>query len=267
MILSRTNFDQLLDAVRNSRIDGPQSTANLSSTAPPAFSDPLVRNCLTATLPTPNRNDYPNIKFWTRSQWTETNSRFKSETKFDVDPTGSDTKPRKRNNYIETADGDLLNEEDMAKIRLTMRGAFQQLRRLELAPDTWTKICHLGRKLYLLTVCGVHPELTYCDSFWKAEQIAIDHFPSWYNNHIRIKKPDIKKEQVDSKCPLPKRGNPTPTDGIPSKKARTESNIQSESQDDNTDESIYYDPPASPTATTKANLGNDALVINNPLYV
>ncbi|KAG9225403.1 hypothetical protein CCMSSC00406_0006210 [Pleurotus cornucopiae] len=146
-----------------------------------------------------------------------------------------------------------------------MRGAFQQLKRLELAPDTWTKICHLGRKLYLLTVCGVHPELTYCDSFWKAEQIAIDHFPSWYNNHIRIKKPDIKKEQVDSKCPLPKRGNSTPTDGIPSKKACTESDIQNESQDDNADESIYYDPPASPTTTTKANLGNDALVINNPL--
>ncbi|KAF7441305.1 hypothetical protein PC9H_001654 [Pleurotus ostreatus] len=213
------------------------------------------------------RNDYPNIKFWTRSQWTKTNSRFKSETKFELDPTGSDSKPRKRNNYIETADGDLLNKEDMAKIRLTMRGAFQQLKRLELAPDTWTKICHLGRKLYLLTICGVHPKLTYCDSFWKAEQIAIHHFPSWYNNHIRIKKPDIKKEQVDSKCPLPKRGNSTPTDGIPSKKARTESDIQNESQDDNTNKSIYYDPPASPTTTTKANLGNDALVINNPLYI
>ncbi|KAJ8699158.1 hypothetical protein PTI98_002308 [Pleurotus ostreatus] len=251
--LTRTNFDQLLDAVRNSRIDGPHSTANLSSTA-------HLRSQIL-------RNDYPNIKFWTRSQWTKTNSRFKSETKFELDPTGSDSKPRKRNNYIETADGDLLNKEDMAKIRLTMRGAFQQLKRLELAPDTWTKICHLGRKLYLLTICGVHPKLTYCDSFWKAEQIAIHHFPSWYNNHIRIKKPDIKKEQVDSKCPLPKRGNSTPTDGIPSKKARTESDIQNESQDDNTNKSIYYDPPASPTTTTKANLGNDALVINNPLYI
>lgn len=70
---------------------------------------------------------------------------------------------------------------------------------------------------------------------------------------------------MDSKCPLPKRGNSTPTDGIPSKKARTESDIRNESQDDNTDESIYYDPPASPTATTKGTLGNDALVINNPL--
>lgn len=260
--LSRSNFEQLLEVVRNSGTEDAQSTTKLSSTAP-MFADPVLRNCLAATLPTSDRNEYPNVKFWTRSQWMEANIKFKSEMKMSTDPTSSDMKPRKRSNFIETADGVLLSEEEMSKIRLTMRSAFQQLKRLKLVPETWTKICHLGRKLYLLTVYQAHPELTYCDNFWKAEQLAINNFPSWHNNHVCIRKDSVKKEEsVDSKLPSPKRCNSPSAVVVSSKKARTEINLDNDT-DNGENEDIYYGPGlgGAPVDSCKA------VVIDDPLYV
>ncbi|KAL4266676.1 hypothetical protein AB1N83_002493 [Pleurotus pulmonarius] len=149
----------------------------------------------------------------------------------------------------------------MSKIRLTMRSAFQQLKRLKLVPETWTKICHLGRKLYLLTVYQAHPELTYCDNFWKAEQLAIDNFPSWHNNHVRIRKESVKKEEpVDSKLPSPKRCNSPPAAIVSSKKARTEINLGNDT-DDGENEDIYYGPGLGGVTVDSCK----AVVIDNPL--
>ncbi|KAF9494663.1 hypothetical protein BDN71DRAFT_1507499 [Pleurotus eryngii] len=91
----RSNFEQLLEVVRNPGTEDAQSMTKLGSTAP-VFADPVLRNCLAATLPMSDRNEYPNVKFWTRSQWTEANIKFKSETKISTNPTSSDAKPRKR---------------------------------------------------------------------------------------------------------------------------------------------------------------------------
>lgn len=266
--LSRSNFEQLLEAIRSSGMqDCSPPSATVLGSAAPAFADLSVRLSLDAALPTTKREEYPNVRFWTRLQWTEVNSKFKSETKV-TGPIGSDAKPKKKSGYIETADGELLSEDQMSKIRLTMRSSFQHLKRLNLLPDTWTKICHVGRKLYLLTVCNAHPELTYCDSFWKAEQIAIDNFPSWHNNHVRVKKePAEKQESVDMKLPSLKRSKSPPVANLSAKKARTEAELNDERHDNDMDD-IYYEPEPTAEGNTQLDVDSDkAVVIDNPLYV
>ncbi|KAF9488115.1 hypothetical protein BDN71DRAFT_1436363 [Pleurotus eryngii] len=215
----------------------PPSATGLGSAAP-AFMDLSVHLSLDATLPTTKREEYPNVKFWTCLQWTKVNTKFKSETKV-TNPTGSDAKPKKKSSYIETADSELLSEDQMSKIWLTMCSSFQHLKWLNLLPDTWTKICHVGRKLYLLM----------------AEQIAIDNFPSWYNNHVRIKKKPVKKqESVDTKPPSLKRSKSPPVVNLSAKKAQMEVDINNESYNNNMDV-IYYEPE--PTAEGDIQLNAD----------
>lgn len=265
LLLSRSNFNQLLEAVRCSGTKEPLSTS--LGSPPPAYADPLICNYLDTRLPVVNKAEYPNVKFWTRTQWAEVNGKLKTETLFNTDPdmaAGSDTKAKRRKIYVETADGAPVEEGMLSKIRLTMRSAFQELKRLKLVPDTWTRICHLGRKVYLLTVCRAHPELAFCDNFWKAEQMAIDNFPSWYTNHVRIKKESVKEEAIDAKPQSTKRQNSPLTAGIPFKKARTEIDDESLNEDPD-DDNIYYNP--SPAAVSQAKPVDDMVDIDNPLYV
>ena len=54
------------------------------------------------------------------------------------------------------------------------------------------------------------PELQLCENDWKFELLAIENYPSWYNNHCR---PKVKKEEGPSTHPDKKKRPPNQNTG------------------------------------------------------
>ncbi|OCH94841.1 hypothetical protein OBBRIDRAFT_884401 [Obba rivulosa] len=142
------------------------------------------------------REDYPNVKYWTRATWKEAYKMLMKEptNSYGADETEVSTKLL----FLEDSNGTLLSKERIDLIRTAARGWFMWLREKKKAPKTWdTGIDHQSRTEVLTKLITEFPELGYGHHGWKADEVAIVTYSSWYKNHCT--EPDAEETHVSKR--------------------------------------------------------------------
>ncbi|KAL6308759.1 hypothetical protein BKA93DRAFT_822055 [Sparassis latifolia] len=137
-----------------------------------------------SSLPPVMQVDYLHVKWWTKESWTKRAVR---------------PEPYKGNNmmlYVEEVDGTPISGARVDEIRKVARSIWAHLASIQLTPLMWGKASVVAARLYNDEIARTFPELQYCASNWKAEQIGIDNYPSW-RNYRAHKAAGVKQEEVD----------------------------------------------------------------------
>ena len=142
-----------------------------------------------------SHENYPNIKFWTKRQWTA----FSADKVPDVF-TGSQARGRAcaaqginvAMRYVELEDGTVITGDRAGDIQKFARSIWVSFSKKGPPPSKWGQADIEMRKTYCKEMGKRFQELTYCELDWKAEQVATDNYPSWYNHWLptQIKEED-----------------------------------------------------------------------------
>lgn len=143
------------------------------------------------------REDYPNVKFWYRQDWLNYIKEGGNSTDVGELVRGKSLISKginKTAKYIEGADGEPVDGYKVRDIRSHARAIWANFQTVGRAPPTWgradAEIAHVFRREMRLKFF----EFSLCDNDWKADLLATENYPSWYNNHIRAD--DIKREST-----------------------------------------------------------------------
>jgi hypothetical protein len=145
--------------------------------------------------------DYPKVRFWTKQSWT--NHVKNTKNTFDFRQKGQPERGKSRAaqgenvtmQYIEDQDGNAVDGHRAAKIREVARSIWAQLASAGKAPKSWKQADITAAEHYRRELRRNFPELGFCELDWKADQIAIEHYPSWRHNHF---KEDIVVKEEDA---------------------------------------------------------------------
>jgi hypothetical protein len=138
--------------------------------------------CSTDATAAPIRSDYPLIKFWTKQEWMEyCNNDITSTDKM----RGKSRAAQGVNitmRFAELEDGTVVDGHVAGNIRRCARSAWVYLANTGEAPSKLRSASMSVIRSYHEEMYRRFPYLQYCDDDWKAEQIAMDNYPSWYNS-------------------------------------------------------------------------------------
>ncbi|KAF8480702.1 hypothetical protein JB92DRAFT_3133028 [Gautieria morchelliformis] len=224
-VLGLASCDQLV-AARNACILSLESELKgikysylllLAKIQEPRFNSPSTKiancsdeeNVMTAQL---NRSDYPNVPYWTRSDW---DLRANSSVGMPEDDTNAnnDSLPCKSMAFITTQDGAPTTNAQAKAIRKTERHVWSELVKTHTDPVSWAKAPISTLDFYRDEMYKHHPDLQLCEGHWKADLLAILDYPSWHRNPKNSSIPlKVKVEQPLTSQPV------APTSTMPSKK-------------------------------------------------
>ncbi|KAF8497708.1 hypothetical protein JB92DRAFT_3125604 [Gautieria morchelliformis] len=188
----------------------------------PRFNSPSTKiancsdeeNVMTAQL---NRSDYPNVPYWTRSDW---DLRANSSVGMPEDDTNAnnDSLPCKSMAFITTRDGAPTTNAQARAIRKTERHVWSELVKTRTDPVSWAKAPIYTLDFYRDEMYKHHPDLQLCEGHWKADLLAILDYPSWHRNLKNSSIPlKVKVEQPLTSQPV------APPSTMPSKKRHVSS--------------------------------------------
>lgn len=159
---------------------------------------------LPAAIPKPDlslrQSDFPYVKFWHKREWTA----------FQKDSKGLSSMGRKGAErgkvrasqgenvtmlFVEDEDGKPIDGHRATEIRRIARSIWAELAKNGRAPKSWCKADMSTAQEYNREMRRFFPELCFCEFDWKAEQIAIENYPSWYQHHSKDK--SVKHEPGD----------------------------------------------------------------------
>jgi len=136
----------------------------------------------------PKRKDYPKVKFWYKHDW----STFKgsaNSTDIGVEPVRGKSLMSKGINknakYIEDADGEPVDGYKLRDILSHARAIWESFKTIRRAPSSWGKADAEVAQRYRHEMRAKYPQFALCENDWKADQLATEHYPSWYNTHIK----------------------------------------------------------------------------------
>lgn len=157
----------------------------------------------TKTLPNPkdippplDRNDYPNIQFWTSKAFDTYCKHLSGET--DGLAILRRRRGRRRNDddenrypYLENADGTPISWQLILKLGQKARRVWRTLLDVDMAPASWGKASETAYNFFNSEILNT-PELKflrYCEGNWKVMRWATKAYASWAHNHIKSKDP------------------------------------------------------------------------------
>jgi len=106
--------------------------------------------------------------------------------------------------YIEDKDGNAVDGHRASKIREVARSIWAQLAGVGKAPKSWKQADISAAEHYRRELRRNFQELELCELDWKADQIAIEHYPSWCHNHS---KDDTALKEESARSPHAKRAS------------------------------------------------------------
>jgi len=140
-------------------------------------------------------NPYPGVRFWKQSDWIE----WKRNAEY------QELKAHGTIPYLEKKDGQCIDNAMAQAIKKTMRAAFTELSKKEMAPATWGRISTSGKLLFKTIMESAHPLFKYSYRGWKLEHLATNEYSQWKRNHLNTdgtlidkskrKKTVVKKEE------------------------------------------------------------------------
>ncbi len=153
--------------------------ATASESAHDNLNDVAVEAALEAAPPQLEQDDFPQIKFWFRRDWS---TRGDNDLELKI--------------FVETEDGNIVSETRMDDIRKYARNLWEIFLDEGTAPPRWGEAKpHISQRFRRL-MCAQFPELRFCDNNWKVDHIATLHYPSWYRYWVKMKS---KKQKIRSR--------------------------------------------------------------------
>ena len=158
----------------------------------------LVPFSLSASSPdtAPLKRDYPSVKFWHKRDWVQHTKDSNNSTDVTTQPVRGKTLMSKGINknakYIEGPDGEPVDGWRLKDIRTHARAIWASFQTVNRAPITWGRADAEVAHVYRREMRAKFPEFALCEHDWKADQLATEHYPSWYSNHV--KGVDVKQE-------------------------------------------------------------------------
>jgi hypothetical protein len=137
----------------------------------------------------PQREDHPNVNYWYRRDWLNHLKDSGNSTDIGVRPVRGKSLISKGINknakYIEDANGNPVDGYRLKDILNHQRAIWTTFRNISRAPLTWGKADAEVAHIYRHEMRTKFPEFALCESDWKADHLATEHYPSWYNNHVK----------------------------------------------------------------------------------
>ena len=134
------------------------------------------------------RENYPNAKFWYRQDWLNHIKEGGNTTVIGEVVRGKSLISKginKTARYIEGADGKPVDGYKVRDIRSHAWATWANFQTAGRAPLTWGRADAEIAHLYCHEMHSKFFEFALCDNDWKADILATEHYPSWYNNHIK----------------------------------------------------------------------------------
>lgn len=184
----------------------------------------------------PKAGDYPNIKFWYRTDFTKSVDKEKKLTQvvkkkqpgaldssrtsdsddvtiLDPAPASGKKAPRKKPvineglRYLEHSDGRPFLPSEISQLSGFSRSLWFGLKGKCLAPQRWGHASSDVLSEYYTKVSHQLPELSLCDNNWKLQLYATQTYPSWAANHLRnsdtIKIKSEPKSELEAETAIP----------------------------------------------------------------
>jgi hypothetical protein len=186
------------------------------------------------------REDYPNVRFWTRQDWNSNTQVQALEVDEDgevfpeVDeeddgskepsPGPAHARGRHRSSqginvtmkYIELEDGTVVDGFRAAEIRRYARSLWVQMALDEKLPATWSDADATSLATYNESMAQRFAELRLCATDWKANLVATDNYPSWRHNWLKKKNKEGKRpadSHLETGAPTTKKAKVLPENG------------------------------------------------------
>ena len=132
------------------------------------------------------REDYPDVRFWTRRDWIDRSSQENDAMVLDSGSRRGKTRASQGINvtmlYVEDENGTAIDGHRAAEIRQYARLIWVHMSNNGELPTSWGKASIKLSQSYCREMRQRFPELALCELDWKADQIATDNYPSWYKN-------------------------------------------------------------------------------------
>lgn len=123
-----------------------------------------------------DKKDYPNIKYWHATSWTNV------KTNKDIDVLTTDLKPKKKSSfwYFEDVNGSPLDEQRCNAITKRARDIFTHLNASGAGAAKWGDMGSVSQDYYRRGMYSHFPELRLCEFDWKVNRLATETYSSWY---------------------------------------------------------------------------------------
>jgi hypothetical protein len=144
------------------------------------------------------QKDYPKIKFWFKRQWTEFTNNQPANALSSRGRSRASQGINVAMQYVELEDGTVIDGDRATEMRKFARGVWVSFAKNGAPPSKWGQADVQARQQYINSLSSRFPELRLCDLDWKAEQIATDNYPSWYNTWLSKQKARtvVKEEEA-----------------------------------------------------------------------
>ncbi|KAG6835238.1 hypothetical protein H0H93_003620 [Arthromyces matolae] len=127
-------------------------------------------------VPAHAKEDYPDIKFWTAKMYRAAKKNRNLTTS--LVPAAIDTSGNIKTWYVETEKGEPVNAETVNAICTLAWTIWHELQLRGIAPTLWAKAGLVALNYYEHHMCQRFPQLSYCESNWKAHMIATNNYSS-----------------------------------------------------------------------------------------
>ena len=173
--------------------------------------DPHEEDGPTSATPPPlSRTHYPNVKYWTREEWNDAESKKSNSSDPLVEKAGTSTRGKTLcaqgvnvcTKFIEHSNGKPITGTQAAEIREYARSLWKDLYISGLAPRTWGEAPRSIQDKYSREMEKQWEVLRYCENSWKAQHLATKTYSQWYTSFHRKM---TRRQLVDAKTKEPAR--------------------------------------------------------------
>ena len=156
---------QILEQPTKSREE--HSTSNSHSRTKAVTGDLAVPS----TPPARQREDYPDVPFWTKGEWDKLVERQKLANK-----------TPSWNAFLTDEDGHALSKQRYNEIWADAKLAFNSLYFRRVDPTSWSKKTDIAAAYFYNTMTAKYPEFQFCEGNWKVQHWATERYPDWVKN-------------------------------------------------------------------------------------
>ncbi|KAF5371029.1 hypothetical protein D9615_010031 [Tricholomella constricta] len=174
------SHQELIGLIRTSSSTVAAAIERLSLSSGTSSLAPLTDHSVALPLPVLDKEDYPDVKYWTKKEYTAAKKRRKSSTGL----IPSDGNGNVMTWYVEMEEGEPVDTATVEAIRAHARSIWQSLRTWNIAPATWADASLEAHNYFEHHMCRQFPLLSYGANNWKAHMIATENYPSWYSKHV-----------------------------------------------------------------------------------
>lgn len=232
-----------------------------------------------------NRNDFDDVKFWTKSSWNSYKRAHKGATDGNANKGKKPGRPEKESPdddsdsleqntthiYLETEGGVPVSKALLTQQGQKLRSLWTTLSKYDLAPKVWSEADSLAVRFIDSAILN-DPRFHYlrlCDDNWKLKHWMSKNYPSWVKNHratdggakgkrvalddenlLKITPdPSDNENPVDTDTPLVPSDNENPVNTV-----LGPSNVVSYEESSNTHDDITMEPSSSSHLTMDLNI-------------